>query len=198
MPMLMSTGCTENDSAICGSEVLMIAPSICWMKKAEATIKATRRALLSSGTRSAATASAMHRPSPLPRLACERRLDALDLRESCRRQRSLFHRGDRALELVERGETHQRRAHGRARDREARCQFGEARSKTLFDQRHEAARAGKIAVEAHGRTDRIGWRRRIRLPFGAAGQRAAGERADADHACAGRLRVLEHPLVVLC
>src|SRR5579864_3533881 len=44
MPMLVSTGGTANEAAICGSEVLMIAPSRFCMNIAAATIRAIRRA----------------------------------------------------------------------------------------------------------------------------------------------------------
>lgn len=43
MPMLIATAGTPNDSPICGSEVEMIVESSSCMKKAMATISATRR-----------------------------------------------------------------------------------------------------------------------------------------------------------
>src|SRR5947209_5231423 len=48
MPILVSTGWTANELAICGNEVLMIAPSRFCMKNAPATISAMRRAAGSS------------------------------------------------------------------------------------------------------------------------------------------------------
>jgi len=48
MPILVSIGRTANEFAICGSEVLMIAPSRFCMNSAPATINATRRAAGSS------------------------------------------------------------------------------------------------------------------------------------------------------
>src|ERR1700679_3223584 len=44
MPMLRSLGRTAKARAICGSDVLMMAPSRFCMKNAAATIRATRRA----------------------------------------------------------------------------------------------------------------------------------------------------------
>ena len=49
MPTLMPTGDTPNDAPICGSDVEMIVPSRNCMKKAMATISATRWADAASG-----------------------------------------------------------------------------------------------------------------------------------------------------
>ena len=63
MPMLIATAGTPKEAPICGSEVEMIVESSNCMKKAMATISATRRALVAvSGKASVSGMAVMTEP----------------------------------------------------------------------------------------------------------------------------------------
>ena len=113
------------------------------------------------------------------------------------RQRPLEHRRQRGLEFVRRRHADQDGAHRRVRDGEARRRFGQATPRPFGHQRHQPPRPRQIGVVAQGRADRLRRRAGDRMAFGHAGQRTAGQHADADDADAGLLRVVEQPPVVL-
>ena len=108
-----------------------------------------------------------------------------------------MHCGQRLLELLRRRHPDKDGAHRRVGYSKACGGFGQAPGKSLFHKRLQPLRAFEIHLVTAGGADRL-WRwAGYRVAFCRVGERAAGKYADAHHADAGRLGMVEQPTIVL-